>query len=159
MSKSNRIILTPDRGSPCEGIINTGETPMPGQIVQIDPTQPLQGNRPVWKLYNRGASGNRTAGPAIVLREDIGQGKTVNDAYVAGTRAFGFIPRSGCELNLLYKNVAGTADDVLAGDRFEIDNATGKVIVSTGTPQDEVAMANEAVVDPIVDTLVWSIWR
>ncbi len=157
MAKGNRIILTPDRGVKVEGIIASGETPSPGQIVQIDPTVAVQGNRFTWKLYNRDADGNRPAGPHIVLCEDIGQGKTTTDAYAAGARAFGFIPWPGCELNVLFKNVAGTADDVAAGDLFIVDDDTGKVIVTTGSPECEPFMALEALTDPTADTLVWAI--
>ncbi len=158
MSLGNRIILTPDRGYPLEGVINTGETPSPGTIVQIDPTQATQGGRFVWKIYDRAADGDRPAGPFIVLREDIGQGKTMTDAYVAGTHCFGFVPLPGCQLNLLYKNESGTTDDVTAGVLFIVDDASGKVTLTTGSPQTEVAMALEAVVDPVADTLVHSIW-
>jgi hypothetical protein len=158
MSRGNRIVVTPGRGWPVEGVINAGETPKPGQIVQIDPTQAMQGGRFVWKLYTTGTDGKRPKGPFIVLTEDVYQGRTVNDAYAAGERCFGFVPLAGCELNLLYKNVAGTADDVVAGNLFAVDDATGKVQVSAGTEQTEVAMAMEALTDPTADALVWSIW-
>lgn len=158
MARGNRIILTPDRGYPVEGIINAGETPKPGTIYQVDPTQSRQGGRWVWKQFTRDADGDRPKGPHIVLTEDILQGKTTADAYAAGDRAFGFVPLAGCELNLLFKNVAGTADDVAAGDLFIADTGTGKVIVTTGTVEAEVAMALEAVTDPTADTLTWSMW-
>ena len=159
MARGSRIILTPDRGFRVEGIIAAAQTPKPGQIVQIDPTVALQGGRQTWKLYDRAADGDRPAGPHIVLTEDMLQGKTTTDAYAAGDKAFGFIPLSGCELNLLFMNVAGTADDVLAGDLFIVDDTTGKVIVTTGSPQNEVAMALEALTDPTADTLLWSVWK
>lgn len=158
MARGNRIILTPDRGIPVEGIINAGETPKPGTVYQIDATQAMQGGRHVWKQFTRDADGDRPKGPLIVLTEDILQGKTTTDAYGAGDRAFGFIPFAGCELNLLFKNVAGTADDVVAGDLFIVDTGTGKVIVTTGTVESEPAMALEALTDPTADALVWSIW-
>lgn len=158
MSRRNRIILTPDRGYEVEGIINAAETPYPGTIVQMDPTQALQGGRHVWKVFTRDADGDRPKGPHIVLKEDLYQGKTMTDPYAAGDRCFGFIPQAGCELNLLFKNVSGTADDVVAGDLFIVDTTTGKVIVTTGSPECEVAMALEALTDPTADTLVWSIW-
>lgn len=156
MSRRNKIILTPDRGYAVEGIIAAGETPSPGTVVQIDPTVALVGGRQTWKIFSRDADGDRPKGPYIVLTEDIGQGKTMDDAYAAGARAFGFVPYAGCELNLLFKNVAGTADDVVAGDLFIVDTGTGKVIVTTGTPEDEPFMALEALTDPTADTLVWS---
>jgi len=140
-------------------------------IVQIDPTQPLQGGRQAWKIYSRDADGDRPKGPFIVLKEDIGQGKaaagvassatdSAGHAYdtSSGTRLFGFVPLPGCELNLMIKNVAGTADDIAAGDLLIPDSGTGKMIVTTGSPETEPAMALEAVTDPTEDKLVWCIW-
>ena len=158
MAKGSKIILTPDRGYTVEGIVNTGETLYPGMIVQVDPTQSTQGGRPIYKIYDRGADGDRPAGAFVVVCEDLKQGKTTSDSYAAGERFMGFVPQAGCELNLLYKNVPGTADDVAAGDLFIVDDGTGKVIVTTGTPETEVAEALEAVTDPTADTLVWSSW-
>ena len=158
MSQGNRVVITPDRGYAVEGIINAGETPKPGTIYQIDPSQSQQGGRFVWKVFTRDADGDRPKGPFIVLCEDILQGKTMSDAYAAGDRAFGFVPFAGCELNLLYKNVSGTADDVALADLFVVDTGTGKMIVTTGSPETEVAMALEALSDPTADALLWSIW-
>lgn len=158
MSKGNRIILTPDRGYPVELIVNTGETWYPGMIVQYDPTQSTNGGRHIGKIYDRGADGDRPLGPHVVVCEDLKIGKTTSDSYTAGLRVPCFVPLAGCELNLLYKNVSGTADDVAAGDLFIVDDGTGKVIVTTGSPEAEVAEALEAVTDPTADTLVWSIW-
>lgn len=158
MSVGNRIILTRDRGYPVEGIINAGETPKPGQIVQMDPTQARVGGRWVLKLFSRDADGDRPKGPFIVLTEDMLQGKTMSDAYAAGDRAFGFVPFAGCELNLLHFNVAGTADDVVAGDLLTVDSGTGKLQVTSSTPETEVAMALEADTDPTADHLLHCVW-
>ena len=158
MANGSRIIQTQSRGFPVEGIVNAGETLYPGMIVQIDPTQSAQGETFIMKIYNRDADGDRPAGPHIVVCEDIHQGLTTADSYAAGARFPGFVPLAGCRLNLLFKNVSGTADDVVAGDLFIVDDATGKMIVTTGTVEAEVAMALEAVTDPTADTLVDSIW-
>lgn len=157
MSRRNKICLTPDRAIQVEGIINAAETPKPGTIVQIDPTQSMQQGRWVWKIFSRDADGDRPAGPLIVLTEDFGQGRTVDDAYAAGERAFGIIPLPGCELNVLYKNVSGTGDDVVAGNLLIVDTGTGKVIVTTGSPETEPFMALEALTDPTADALLHAI--
>ena len=141
-----------------EFFIATGETPKPGQTVQVDPTVALKSGRHTAKIYSRDADGDRPAGAHWVLLEDSGQGKTVDDAYAAGDICRAYAPMAGDQLNLLFKNVAGTADDVVAGDLFILDSGTGKVIVTTGSPEAEVAMALEAVADPTADTLVWSEW-
>lgn len=158
MARGNRIVLTPDRGFKLEGIIATGETPKPGTILQIDPSVAVQGNRHTWKIYNRDADGDRPVGPFVVLCEDILQGKTTSDAYAAGDRAFLFAPLPGCELNLLYANIAGTADDHALGEIGMVDDGTGKIIVTTGSPETEVCVLLEAITDPTADTLAWTMW-
>lgn len=158
MSFGNRIFLTPDRFIPVEGIINAAETPKPGTAYQYDPSQSKQQGRFVWKVYTRDADGDRPRGPIVILREDLMQGKTMTDAYAAGDRAFGGIPLPGCELNLLFMNVSGTADDVAAGDILTIDSGTGKFLVTTGTVEVEPAIAQEALVDPTADTLLHCSW-
>ena len=161
MSRTNHIVVNDIRFGKThnvEGIIAAADTPKPGQIVQIDPTVALDGGKHTWKLYDRGADGDQPAGPHIILVEDAWQGKTITDAYAAGDRAFGFVPLSGDEVNLLYKNETGTADDVVAGDLFMVDDGSGKVTLTSGTPEVEVAMALEALTDPTADALVWSVW-
>lgn len=157
--RGKQIIVTANpRGVFMEGVINTGETPKPGTIMQLDPTQTMVGGRHVWKIYNRDADGNRPAGPYIVLLEDKLRGKTITDAYAAGDRAFGYVPLPGEEINLLHLNVTGTGDDVALGDLLIVDDTTGKVLVTTGSPESEPAMALEALTDPTADELLWCIW-
>ena len=158
MSQGNRICLTPAFAIPVEGIINAAETPKPGTIMQYDPSQTRVGGRLVWKAYSRDADGNRPKGPFVVLTEDIYQGRTMSDAYAAGERCFGVIPLPGCELNLLFGNAAGTADDVVAGELLIVDSGTGKLVPTTGSPETEVAQANEALTDPTADALLWCNW-
>lgn len=159
MARGNCILVSAPRGKFLwEGIIAAGETPKPGQIVQMDPSVDLVGGRHTWKIYNADADGGRPKGPLIVLLEDSYQGKTVSDAYAAGDRAFGYIPLPGDELNLLLGDVAGTADDHTKGEILIVDDTTGKLVATTGTPETEVAMLLETVTDPAADTLAWCIW-
>lgn len=157
--RGKQIIVTNNpRGVFIEGRINAGESPKPGTIVQIDPTQAMVGGRFVLKIYATGTDGKKPKGPYIVLLEDNLRGRTIDDAYAAGDWCRGYVPIQGEEMNLLYKNVAGTADDVLKGDQLIVDDATGKMIVTTGSPETIPAMSLEAITDPTADTLVWSIW-
>lgn len=156
MARGNSIIVSanpPENFT--EGYIAAGQTPKPGQVLQIDPTVALKGGRHTWKIYNRGADGKRPAGPIGVLLEDAKIGRTVSDAYAAGEFAPIHIPRAGEELNMLLGDVAGTADDHLAGEVLMIDDTTGKLVATTGSPQTESFILMEAVVDPVADTLVW----
>lgn len=157
MARGSEIIVsTEPHGHFVEGIIDTAESP--GTIVQLDVSQNMVGGRWHWVVYNADADGGRPKGPFIVLREDHLQGKTATDAYVAGTRAFGYIPLPGDELNLLLANLTGTADDHTKGEMLIIDDTTGKMIATTGSPETEVAMLLETITDPTADQLVWCIW-
>lgn len=159
MARGNEIIVTANpKGNFLEGIIASGETPKPGTILQIDPTVALAGGRHTFKLYNRDADGNRPAGPFAVLLPDHLQGKIATTAYAAGDHCFLYCPLPGDELNLLFNNVSGTADDVALGDLFIVDDSTGKIMVTTGSPETEVAVALEALTDPTADALLWVIW-
>lgn len=158
MARGNCIVVSANPlGRFVEGIIASGETPSPGQIVQPDPTIALKQGRQTWKIYNADADGGRPKGPFIVLREDALQGKTTADAYAAGARAFGYIPVAGDELNLLIANVSGTAT-INAGDMLIVQDTSGKMIVTASTPETEVAQINEAIVDNAADQLGWCTW-
>lgn len=157
--KNNVIVLSCEpKGRFVEGFINAGETPKPGTIMQIDPTQANVGGRHVWKTYAPGADGENPLGPHIVLTNDFLRGISVETAYAAGDRCFGYIPLPGDELNLLVKNIAGTADDHALGEKLMVDHGTGMMIATTGTPENEVAVLKEAITDPTADTLAWCEW-
>jgi hypothetical protein len=159
MPRGNKILVSDNpKGNFGEGVINTGETPYPGTIMQRDPTQSLVGGRPVYKMYNRDADGNRPAGAFWVLLEDDLQGKLSMDAYAAGERCRLYSPLPGDEVNLRFGNASGTGDDVTAGDLMIVDDGTGEVITTTGSPETEVAMALEAITDPTEDQLLWCEW-
>jgi hypothetical protein len=159
MAKGNEIIISPEcKGRFMEGYVNTGETPKPGQIVQLDPTQAQIGGRFVWKLANMDGDGTRPKGPFIVLLPDHLRGKTALDAYAAGDRCFGYCPQPGDELNLLWANVSGTAT-IPAGTIGVVDDTTGKMIATPGGAEEtEPAMLLEDIVDNTADQLAWSVW-
>lgn len=158
MSVGNRIIMTPDRCFKVEGYIATGETPVPGQIVQRQYATALKGNRFTWELYNVAADGARPTGPLILLTEDNLQGRLATTAYAAGDHAFGVILLPGCEFNGLLANISGTGDDHTKGEVLIIDDTTGKFIATTGSPETEPAVLNETVTDPTADALYWMTW-
>ncbi len=160
-STANTIFVKPSdeyAGQRITVVLGAGQTPKPGQIVQIDPTATRVGNNPIVKVYTRDADGNRPAGPYIVLLEDRLQGRTPDTAYAPNEMAPAYIPLFGDELNLLYGNVAGTADDVVAGDLGIVDSGTGKLLVTTGSPETEVVMFLEAYTDPTADRHLWCVW-
>jgi hypothetical protein len=157
MARGNRIVVNPDADGAYEwGFITTAEKP--GTVLQINPSVALKSGKHTWIVYTRDADGDHPKGPFAILVEDLFQARDATTAVTAGDFAKMYIPLPGDELNLLYKNVAGTADDVAAGDILTVDSGTGKVQVSSATPETEVAVALEAIVDPTADQLLWCRW-
>jgi hypothetical protein len=159
MARGNEIVVNADPlGRFMEGYIGAGLTPKPGTIMQLQPATALQGGRHTFELYNADADGGNPKGPWYVLLPDHLQGKGPTDAYAAGDRAFFYTPLPGDELNLLVANLAGTADDHAVGEILIVDDGTGLLIVTTGSPETEVAILLEAITDPTADTLAWCKW-
>jgi hypothetical protein len=162
MSRRNRIVITPyaaERpGAQVEGVVATGETFYPGMIVQVDPSVALKNGRHTYKIFDRGADGDQPLGPHVVVIENYLLGKLMTDSYAAGEQFFGYVPLMGDELNLLLLNLSGTADDHTAGEILMVDDGTGKLIATTGTPEMEVAVLLETITDPVADTLAWCRW-
>lgn len=159
MARGNGIIVTAEpKGHREWGYIAAGETPKPGQILQQQLATAIKNGKHTYEIYNADIDGGRPKGPIFVLLEDSLQGKTVDDAYAAGDFAPLYTPLPGEELNLLLLNIAGTADDHTKGEMLIIDDTTGKMIATTGTPENEVAQLMETVTDPTADTLAWCRW-
>jgi hypothetical protein len=163
MARGNSIIVSaPDmpHNQEQEGYVATGETFYPGMVVQVDPTVALKQGRRTLKIYNRDADGDRPSGPFCVVTEKLNAmvGKPMTQSYAAGERCSYIVPEPGLELNLLVANLAGTADDHAAGALLMVDDGTGKLIATTGSPETEVAQLQEAITDPTADTLAWCIW-
>lgn len=146
------VIVTPTpRGVQHEGYISG--TPKPGQLMQIQAGTAMDGTgRFTWEVYNQNADGDRAL--VAILLEDAFQGKMYDKAYASGDRARFYIPIAGEEFNVMKGDVAGTADDFAVGDKLMIDDGTGKVIITTGTPESEPFICLEAIVDPVADQLV-----
>lgn len=153
MSRGNAIIVSANpNGKFDEGKISGALKP--GTHVQIKASAGL-GDDGTWtyEVYNPGTDGERR--PVIVLLPDKYQGKLSTDAYVDGDRCWVYFPEAGDELNVLKLDVAGTGDDFAIGDQLILDTGTGKVILTTGSPEDEPYTCLETVTDPTADQLVW----
>lgn len=158
MARGNETIVTANpRGVFKEGFINAGETPKPGTVYQIDPTQALQGGCHVFKAYNRGADGKRPLGAIWILTNLLQAliGGTQTTALAAGDKAQFYAPIAGEEFNMLLSDVAGTGDDHAAGEVLIINDTDGKLVATTGSPQQESFVLLETVTDPVADTLAW----
>lgn len=159
MARGNSIIVSAQpQGRFAEGYIAAGETPKPGQILQIQMATALKGGLHTYEIYNADADGGRPKGPIFVLLEDAYQGRTVSDAYAAGEWCRLYTPLPGDELNMILGDVAGTGDDHTKGEMLIIDDTTGKLVATTGSPETEVAQLKETVTDPTADTLAWVQW-
>lgn len=144
MAKGNEIIVTAEpKGVFKEGIIHG--TPKPGTLMQVRNTATI-GGRHTWEPYAPGSDGDRAL--IAVLLPDHLQGKTATDAYTTGTRGFVYCPALGEELNMLCTAPGtGTGDSVAIGQKFIGKNATGLLIKTTGTPEQEPFEALEAIDD------------
>lgn len=156
MARGTKIIVTAEPGGLfMEGYIAAAQTPKPGTILQRDATVALKGGRATYKIYDRAADGDHPIGAFQILLEDRLQGRTTSDAYAAGERCFLYSPRAGEEFNMLLGDVAGTADDHTAGEILMVDDGTGKLVATTGSPESEAFTLLETVTDPVADTLAW----
>jgi hypothetical protein len=142
MAKGNGIIVSANpRGVFLEGLISG--TPKPGTVMQISAATEPVGGRYQWEAYNPDADGNQRI-IAVLLPDEL-QGKTAADAYVTGTRGFLYCPVPGEELNMLVKDVAGTGENFAIGDLFIVDDGTGKLVDTTGTPEAEPFICLETI--------------
>lgn len=151
MSKGNTIVVASNpRGMFLEGKIN--DTSKPGTLMQIRATA-LVNSEPVWEAASIGTDG----APALiaVLREDYLQGKTVTDAYVAGTRCFIYCPVAGEDINVLVGEGAGTANTFAIGDKFMLDSDAGVLIPSSGSPVSVPFVCMEVVTQVAGSNLTW----
>lgn len=149
-ARNETIVLSADpKGVFIEGYVSG--TPKPGTMMEVQTPFHKDGVH-LWRVYQPGTDGERR--PVVILREDILQGKGVGDAYVSGSRCFLYAPAMGEELNVLYKNVAGTADDLAAGTLLIADSGTGLFIATTGTVESEPFLSLAAITDPTADELV-----
>lgn len=158
MPRGNEIIVTSQPRGVFKGIKVDG-TPKPGTIMTPKPGTAIDGNG-IIEMEPAGVSagimsadGDRI--PIAVLLRDDKQGKTSDDAYADGDMAEVYFPLPGEELNVLFGNLSGTGDDVVAGTTLlVVDDGTGKVQPTASTPESEPFLALESITDPTADQLV-----
>jgi hypothetical protein len=151
MARGNEIIVSANpKGHFLEGIVSG--TPKPGTCMEQYSTA-LSGGVFTWRVYTPGTDGEQRL--VAVLLPDSLQGQLATTAYVSGDRCFMYCPIPGEELNMLKLDESGTADDIAIGSVLTVDSSTGKLILTTGSPEMEPFIACEAVTDPTADQLVW----
>jgi hypothetical protein len=151
MALGNEILLTAiePQGVDIEGIISG--TPKPGTVMQIKASTEPVGGVFTWEVYNQAADGNRSL--IAVLLPDALQGKCATDAYVTGSRGFLYMPAAGEQLNMILQDVSGTGDTHAIGERLIVDDGTGTLIATTGTPESEPFILLETLAAPTADGL------
>ena len=151
MALGNTILIQSEpHGTFLSGYVSG--TPKPGTCMEVYPaTEPI-GNLFTYRVYQPGTDGERR--PVIVLLEDENQGVGPTTAYTSGRLCRMYCPVPGEQLNMLMADVAGTGDDHAIGDVLMIDTGTGKLIVTTGSPESEAFICLETATDPAADALL-----
>src|SRR5262245_10364868 len=166
MAKGNRIIVSAQPKGVFEEIFGSG-TPKPGTVMELKTGVALKGGRwtyePAGTTAASGSRGMAADGDRIGINvllcfidhASCPPGKLATDAYATGEHGAIYWPCNGEELNMLFFNQAGTADDVGINDKMIVDDGTGQVFVSTGSVESEPFLSLEALVDPTADALLW----
>jgi hypothetical protein len=116
-------------------------TPKPGTVMEIKAATEPVNNRFTWEVANYGADGDQRL--VAVLLEKEHEGKIATDAYADGDWGYLYVPIAGEQLNMLVANIAGTGDLFAIGDLLMVDDGTGKLVATTGTPESEAFMCLE----------------
>ena|SRR3990167_1031355 len=161
---TDRIVLAPQPRGVFRDVVVIG-TPKPGQCMvpvpgqtALDDSGTLQYEPAGTTAAGTGLVDAMTADgdniPIAVLIEDALQGVVVSTAYTTGKRGRVYFPVAGEELNVMFQNQSGTADDLGIGTKLIVDDGTGKVLKSTGTPQSEPFQSMQVLTDPTADQLI-----
>lgn len=144
----NILITAMPQGRFLEGTIYG--TPKPGTVMSLKAAF-YEGGWHQWEPWSY-SSGHRRL--IAVLLEDRLQGKTIDDAYVTGTRGFLYCPIAGEELNMLIADIAGTGanNTHAAFEQLMVQTATGKLILES-SPESEPFTLLEATTTTTADLL------
>jgi hypothetical protein len=149
--KGTRILLEPEgkaRGKIEECYISG--TPYPGTIMQLKSATEPKGGLFTYEAYDRTADGNRPQGPHAVLLEKDPEGKTYADIYADGDLGKVYIPLPGDEMNLLVSAAGTGEDDAQAiGALYIVDDGTGYLVATTGSPECEPFVCRETATDVV----------
>jgi hypothetical protein len=143
-----KVLITGEpKGRVINGIVSG--TPSPGTIMQIaNAVEPVSG-RYTWEVFDQAADGDRPSGPVAVLLEK-GEGYDYSTAYEDGYDCRVYIPLHGDELNMLVAaSGTATSDAQAIGDKYIIEDGTGLLIATTGTPECEPFTCMETLTDVV----------
>ncbi len=163
MAKGNEIFLNGmfGHGRYMPLINGTGGDLYPGTIVQVDYTDAIDGGVFTAVDYNADIDGGRPKGAHVVVLDTMQKmvGRLMTDAIPTLEMFQGYAPIAGDELNLLWADVSGTGTtDVIAiGTVGIVQDTTGEIIATTGSPEAEVCIARERIALS-GDSLIWCEW-
>jgi len=144
----NKVVLTPyPQGRQLEGLISG--TPKPGVVMEISA---ITQGKFTFRAYQPGTDGLRPVGGLWILLENF-RGDDFNAAYVSGERGRLYCPLPGDEFLMWLLDVGGTADSHTFGELLMPDTGTGKLVVTTGTPEIEPFTLCETLAAPSADVL------
>jgi hypothetical protein len=119
--------------------------------MQIKAATAMVSGKLTWEVFNADADGNQRL--IAVLLENWKLGKGPTDAYVSGEYCFLYCPIPGDELLMLVADISGTGttgtEAKAVGDLLIVDDGTGKLIDTTGTPESEPFILLEIQAEPI----------
>jgi len=146
MQGSDIFVTSNPLGVYIEGTISG--TPKPGTVMQIKAaTEPSLGLF-TWEVFNADSDGDQRL--IAILLEDKLQGKTYSDAYVTGSHGYLYIPIAGEQFNMLVAATGtGTGDTQAIGALYIVEDATGLLIATTGTPESEPFICLETQTDVV----------
>jgi hypothetical protein len=166
MARGNCIIITPEPKGRFEEITVVG-TPKPGTCMTTIAGTSTYTNGGRTSMEPAGASagqmgadGDRISVAVLLCATDPGAtgvppfiGPT--DAYTTGSRGCVYYPQPGDELNMILMDLSGTGSnqDFVVGTKLIIDDGTGKLLMTTGTPESEPFECQELKSDLAADYL------
>lgn len=172
MAKGNGIIVSAEPRGKFEECYISG-TPKPGTVMELKIGTAQKGGRwtyePAGTTANNStysgmaADGNRM--PIAVLCSGVESmsgppGGLQDTAYADGDRGMVYFPVPGEELNMILKDESGTAgdQDFVPGTKLIVDDGTGKLIASAGSPESEPFICLETKADLAADYLSWCMY-
>lgn len=149
----NAIVVTSPNGRKLEGFIN-GADLLPGSIMEVDPTVPIdEAMRVTYRVATPGADGGDPNGPMIVLDMNMIAGGDADRAYTDGDWGQLWCPNIGDVMNVRVSAPGtGTGDTLAFGALLIVDNGTGNLIATTGSPVSQPFIVHEEETDDLTST-------
>lgn len=149
MAREEVIVTANPKGTFEEGIIS-GTGIYPGSVLTMKAGVAMADDGAfTWEAFNGDAADGERFPIAIATELlKVLVGDTKEDAFADGERVMLYFPAMGELFMMRFKNVSGTADDYTIGQRLIVDDTTGELIATTGSPESEPFQCCQTVTDP-----------